>query len=936
MVNRSPGELVTVRGREWVVLPSQDPDLLMLKPLGGSEEEITAIYLPFNFPEDKIKDFQFPSPEPKDLGSFETAKLLYNATRLSFRNGAGPFRSFGKLSFRPRSFQLVPLLMALRQPSIRLMIADDVGIGKTIEAGMIIRELMDRGELNRFAVLCLPHLCEQWQSELKDKFGIEAAIIRSGSISSLEKHLQGDESIYQHYPFQIISIDYVKSDNNRSRFLQEMPGFIVVDEAHSCASDTTHVKSAQQLRFRLLKDIANKDAVHLVLLTATPHSGKQAQFQSLLGLLNNDFDQAQFDLNQEANTKKVAEYFIQRKRKDIKSFIQEDTPFPERIAKEIEYSLTNDYVEFYKELIAFARTLVKDADTRHYKQRLKYWAALGLLRGVMSSPAAGVQMLQTRAIKVDDGSEEATISVQDNPVFDPDKEFQRDSLPTEIIQENKFTDSENKQLKRLAEKLQLLGDSKKDAKANAAAKLIETWLKAGKHPVVFCRYIETAKYLGAMLKEAFGSNKKLEIAIITGEMPDELRKETIEALSETGQRLLVCTDCLSEGINLQHQFNALLHYDLPWNPNRLEQREGRIDRFGQTAKEVETFLLVGKDNPMDGVVLRVLLRKARLIQQQIGISVPFPENSETITEAVLNAVLLNPQTVVQGSLFDDETIRSKESEVEKLYEAEAKRHEKIRKQFAQISIIKQLDIEAELHKTDEVLGNPATLKEFVIQAIQALNGQMLATKLGFKLALNNMPASIKALFKKTEELISFDSPTPDGYHYIGRNHAFVEQLCNLMMAAAFEKDLDFDVARAAVFRTNAVTEKTVLIQFRVRNVIKSMLENREIVAEEALLWAYTGSIEDGNHLDVEEATHLLVQAKAMADINKDQQAKFLMDVLGELESNKIIIEKLAKERSKELVRAHEKYRKALNTGNFEVGTLIPPDVLGVYVLFPLI
>ncbi|MCB0295670.1 MAG: helicase, partial [Calditrichaeota bacterium] len=182
------GSLVRLRHRDWVVLPSPNRDLLLLKPLGGSEAEITGVYLPLNFAEDRVETTSFPLPAADDLGDFTSARLLYNAVRLSFRNGAGPFRSLARLSFRPRAYQMVPLILALRQEGpLRLLIADDVGVGKTIEALLILRELLDRGEIRRFAVVVLPHLCEQWQAELRDKFGIEAVIIRSNTQARLDR-----------------------------------------------------------------------------------------------------------------------------------------------------------------------------------------------------------------------------------------------------------------------------------------------------------------------------------------------------------------------------------------------------------------------------------------------------------------------------------------------------------------------------------------------------------------------------------------------------------------------------------------------------------------------------------------------------------------------------------------------------------------------------
>ncbi|NVN97046.1 DEAD/DEAH box helicase, partial [Candidatus Nomurabacteria bacterium] len=326
-----PGKLVTFRDRDWVVLPSDDPDLVILKPMGGSDDEITAVYLPLQIPGDAIKEARFPNPTVEDIDDFQSAKMLFDATRLSFRNASGPFRCMGKLSFRPRAYQVVPLVMSLKQEVVRLLIADDVGIGKTIEALMILKEMIERAEIKRFAVICLPHLCEQWQQELKDKLDLDAEIIRSSTAASLDRKLPDDRSVFYHLPYQVISIDYIKSDKRRGIFLNDCPELVIVDEVHTCARPAGASSDSQQQRFHLLRDIARKKSQNLVLLTATPHSGKDLEFQSLLGLLNEEFESYSMDQLDQNKRKKIAHHFIQRKREQIVRWQRtngiESTPF---------------------------------------------------------------------------------------------------------------------------------------------------------------------------------------------------------------------------------------------------------------------------------------------------------------------------------------------------------------------------------------------------------------------------------------------------------------------------------------------------------------------------------------------------------------------------------------------------------------------------------
>jgi len=150
---------------------------------------------------------------------------LRDAVRFGFRSSAGPFRSFGRLAVQPRPYQLVPLLMALKLDPIRLLIADDVGIGKTIEACLVAREMLDRGEITRLCVLCPPHLAEQWQKELSTKFNIAVELVLSSTARRLEKNLRSDQSIFDAHPFVVVSMDFIKADRRRPRFSAHLPGF---------------------------------------------------------------------------------------------------------------------------------------------------------------------------------------------------------------------------------------------------------------------------------------------------------------------------------------------------------------------------------------------------------------------------------------------------------------------------------------------------------------------------------------------------------------------------------------------------------------------------------------------------------------------------------------------------------------------------------------
>ena len=184
----NPGNIVHCRNRDWVLLPSDDPAVHLLRPLTGSTDSVVAIHkglanlIGLTLSGENVRSAQFPPPTVEDLADATGAYLLWQSARLSLREGATPFRSLGRISIRPRVYQFVPLLMALRLDPVRMLIADDVGVGKTIEALLIARERIDRGEIKRICVLCPPCLCDQWQKELAEKFNLASEIIRAGTI----------------------------------------------------------------------------------------------------------------------------------------------------------------------------------------------------------------------------------------------------------------------------------------------------------------------------------------------------------------------------------------------------------------------------------------------------------------------------------------------------------------------------------------------------------------------------------------------------------------------------------------------------------------------------------------------------------------------------------------------------------------------------------
>jgi hypothetical protein len=359
---------------------------------------------------------------------------------------------------------------------------------------------------------------------------------------------------------------------------------------------------------------------------------------------------------------------------------------------------------------------------------------------------------------------------------------------------------------------------------------------------------------------------------------------------------------------------------------------------------VKAYLLYGSDNPIDGIVLDVILRKVREIKRATGINVPFPEDSKSIIDTIAQALLVNLDRristhKVENQLsfdFDDfDEAKAAKLEASDKMDRMAEQEKTSRSIFAQ-NAIKAHEIEADLKEADEATGDPQAVREFVFTTVNNLLGAQIAEfDKGYKLFANNLPPALRSTLATEEQLlVSFDSPTPKGYQYIGRNHPFVEQLCQLVLANTISRR-GKHAARSAVIRTDAVTIKTTILLFRVRNVIESRKQDHQIVAEEMMVWGYRGTGSDGDYLTSSEAKELLMSAQPTSNLTPQTRSSFLENECQQLELLQEQFDRVAEERSQHLVDAHERFSKLMDRKRFQiVHPVLPMDVIGVYILLP--
>lgn len=917
------GDLISARGREWIVLSKPGEGLIRVRPLSGSEED--AVVIAPRLERLPVHSSSFSPPTADQLDTQDAARMLADALRLSLRRGAGPFRSAAHLGVEPRAYQLVPLLMAMRLDVKRLLIADDVGIGKTIEAGMILREMIDRGEADRFTVLCPPHLVDQWVSELSDKFDIDAVAVTSARVRSLERGLPLGDTIFGVHPYTVVSLDYIKADSRRDSFAHACPEFVIVDEAHSCVGGS---ERGTHQRYALLERLAEKAERHLLLLTATPHSGNQDAYARLLALLHIDLKSGPDtpDANAlERYRRRLAQHFVQRRRPDIAGQWGEDRAFAKPMKADIPYTLSGDFLNLQEDVLEYCLGVASRADGEKAR-RLAFWGTLALMRCVGSSPAAALSALRNRLGGM---AEAETLAPM---LLDSDEgEF----VDTDVEPATAPESEETAELRKLIDQATvLIGRFEDDPKLRELVRQLKGLIdKNGARPVVFCRFISTAEAVGEALRKQF---KKHHVEVVTGRLTPEERRSRVDAMVDHPDRILVATDCLSEGINLQSLFNAVVHYDLNWNPTRHQQRDGRVDRFGQHASEVWSLMMFGSNSIIDGAVIRVITEKMKRIQKETGVTVPVPEDSASVTNALMQAMLLRSSTPRAQGFFD---FGDAEERLEVEWRNAEEDARKSQTRYAQTAL-KPDEVLPEWHRMRELLGTPEEIERFTRRALARIDTPLGQQGANWRMRYGDLPQQLgerlSARGLSGTKVIGFsDALQPDVSH-VGRTHPLVSTLAEAMTEGALDPTAaegKTALGRAGAWRSNAVDRLTTVLLIRLRFKLVTS-GRRTLLAEEATALAFVPGSNEA-FVSGPEALSLLEPAAA-SNIEPMAIARQIEQAHVRLPDYQAAIASYSKSRAALLSDDHDRVKAATRGEGVttQVEPVLPADVIGLYVLVP--
>lgn len=639
-----PGSIVENRGRLWRVDLTEN-NILTASSIDGAVPEIHKFFLPF----ERVRLAHLDPPNPDLIGSPSAQDLLLRAYRLNLLHGTAPLLSLQRSRVVPQRYQLVPVVMALETGRVRLLIADDVGLGKTIEAGLVATELLARRRAQRVLVVCPANLREQWREALDYFFHIEARIISSRHRRAMERELPVGANPWEFFPYLIVSVDYAKMPGIKEEILEQKWDIVIVDEAHNVAKP--HQWNADEIpdmaRWLFAKDLS-KRCEHLLLLTATPHNGHTDSFASLVALL--DPTLVRGTTTEPLIQRELAKsYVCQRRRKDVVAWLKssdgEKNPFPDRDQREVYVKLGPEQQEVIEKVDSLNQHLLEQGQAKGaYQRRLAQWLILHLHKRALSSPRALAISLRNRlrghGLAAPEESETETRPSEEGIA---EKEARAFTLDEEA---GDLEDDEETGVR--LEKVSIGGQPKRDVEERLLKEALEAAQRVrpehdrklrkllnevlperlttvpnapGPRVIIFTRYKDTLDYLADNIQK-HPRFHDITVLKVHGSMDESSRRETLAEFARIPKAILVATDCIAEGINLQYFCAQLIHYELPWNPNRLEQRNGRIDRYGQPSPTVVIRTLVSEDTVEAGT-LKVLVEKANKIREEYGFSPPF-------------------------------------------------------------------------------------------------------------------------------------------------------------------------------------------------------------------------------------------------------------------------------------------------------------------------
>jgi len=594
-----PQHLVTLTSVEDDALGEELQVIWEVEP-GAKVTEKNALPMPDGF------------DTPHRLDTFLNAVRWGAASSADVKALQSPFRSGVELE----DYQLDPVARAIQMPRVNLLIADDVGLGKTIEAGLVCQELIIRHRARKILIVCPAALQLQWRDQMRDKFGLEFRIVDSDLLKLLRRERGLHVNPWTHFPRLITSIDFLKRERPLRLFSEVLPpggeptyprkfDLLIVDEAHNIAPSGRGQYATDSLRTHAMRRIA-PHFEHKLFLSATPHNGYPESFTALLELLDNQ----RFARGIKIDRTQLQAVMIRRLKSELPPRWDGTPRFPARVLEPIEVDYTAEERTIHSLLRTYTRSRLEKVSDDVEQYATEFVLKL-LKKRLFSSPEAFALTLRQHEESLAHARRRAASSFKSNMGIlrrqveqaeeetDNDEELEEANTAALEAAAPLFREPSAQEMHLLTQ-MRTWAASARARPDSKAAKLINwlhTTIKPGgawsmQRVIIFTEYRATQKWLHDLL-ERHGLASPGRLLTLYGGMRTEEREAIKAAFQadprESEVRILLATDAASEGIDLQNHCARLIHYEIPWNPNRLEQRNGRIDRHGQSAPEVNIY-----------------------------------------------------------------------------------------------------------------------------------------------------------------------------------------------------------------------------------------------------------------------------------------------------------------------------------------------------------
>ncbi len=651
----------------------------------------------------------------------------------------------------------------LPQPKIRFLLADDTGAGKTIMTGLLIKELLMRGLAERILIVTPGGLTKQWQEdELALKFNLPFTLVNRALFSS-------DPNVFHTAHRIVTSIDFISREDVLNVASNSHWDLIVFDECHKLSAYDYGTKQYLSLRYRAAQ-LLSQQCEHILLLTATPHRGRTDTFKKLLQILDEDIfatDEIASKRVKELENNGINKFFIRRLKEDMKDW-QGKPLFKNRYTKTVAYELTPEEKKLYDAVTAYLSKRKEEAsETKNIHVSL---ALTVMQRRLVSSIFALKNTIERRwkALQgiVDEVNKNPNLWNQRHKLegFDVDnieeyeelEDDERDALENILSDPRKFKlfttakslqeiQQEAAEVKGLFEMAQsLYNRNQEEKKYQELQELLKSngVLENGEKLVIFTEHKDTLLYLEGRLSKSGG----YKVATIHGGKTVDERREAQWAFAKPETQILIATDAAGEGINLQF-CRLLINWDIPWNPNRLEQRMGRIHRYGQK-QDVLVFNLVAS-NTKEGKVLERLLTKLDIIREGLGDDRVYDVIQDVLEGVSLDAII---NSVFNGKETDLDKFLSQDDEALKLQFSEKINEQKVKLAH---STVDYKDARTLKENSDEKRLQPIYIRLFFEKAFKSLGGVFTELRESI-FRIDKMPNAVVAELKENYK-IHFDS-----------------------------------------------------------------------------------------------------------------------------------------------------------------------------------